>query len=132
MKEPDHSGNEGHPWLIGIAVGVVLVIAAILSATRFPNAPEPLSGMTVAGGAFALGLIMAAYWRFLGSWRLWTSLGCVIALNAICIRLFLAHLRNLTLWDLDFIVAFELIATMLFLNWFLDTKKARLEMSRRK
>ncbi|MFZ0334078.1 MAG: hypothetical protein WAN10_05820 [Candidatus Acidiferrales bacterium] len=128
----DQPTSASHPWLIGIAVGVVILVAAIVSATRFPDAPEPVTGMTIAGGALALGMITATYWRFLRSWRLWISLGCVITLDAICIRVFLEQVRNLTLWDIDLIVAFELFATMLFLNWFLDTKKARLEISRGK
>ena len=132
MTMSERSNKVGRPWLIGIAVGLVVLIAAIVSAAWFPKAPEPVTGMTIAGGAFALGMIVATYWRFLRSWRLWISLLAVIILDAICIRIFFAQVRNLTLWDIDWIGAFEFAATMLFLSWFLDTKKARLETSHRK
>ena len=132
MGEKRQLKSGSHPWLIGAAVGGVIFIATIASATWFPQAPEPLSGMTIGGGAFALGILISTYWRFLGCWRLWISMAVVIGLDAVCIRVFLEQIRQLSLWDIDVILALELGATMLFLNWFLDTKKARAEMAGRK
>jgi len=56
----------------------------------------------------------------------------VVGLDAICIRAFFEQMRNLSLWHIDLIAGSELFATMLFLNWFLDTKKARAEITHRK
>ena len=128
----EQSNNAGHPWLIGVAAGVVFVFTAIASATWLPRLSEPWAMMTIVGAVFALGILISTYWRFLRSWRLWITLTTVVALNAICIRIFLTRIRQLSLRDIDVILALELGATGLFLNWFLDTKKARAELSRRK
>ncbi len=88
--------------------------------------------MTIGGGGLCLGMLFSRYWKFVASWRLWISLAALVALDAICIRFFLEQMRELSLWNIDCILAFEFVATIFFLNWFLDTKKARAEISRRK
>jgi hypothetical protein len=121
-----------HPWLIGAAAGGVIVFMAIASVTWFPRLNEPWVGMTSCGGALFLGILISAYWRVLGSWRLWISLTTVVAFNAICILVFVQQIRQLSLWDIDAILGLELFATMFFLNWFLDAKKVRVEITHKK
>ena len=112
-----------HPYLIGAAVGFIILIVAIVIAIWFPDAPEPLAGMTVGGGTFLIGVLISMYWRFLGSWRLWVTLITLFTIDAVCIDIFFEQVHKLSLWSIDWILALEFAAVILFLNWFLDTKK---------
>lgn len=95
----------------------------IVSANWLPRAPEPFTDVTICGSALFMGILISTYWRFRGSLRLWVPLLILVTIDAICIRMFFEQVRKLGLWPLDFILVFELFATMLFLNWFLDVKR---------
>ena len=129
MKE--RSISAAHPFLIGIAFGL-LIFATVIASAWFPKLADDWVMMVACTGGLCLAIVISTYWRFLRSWRLWVSLAGVIVVDALCVTIFAADVRNLHSRDMALIGGFELFVTMMFLNWFLDTKKARLEMSRHK
>lgn len=112
-----------NPWFIGFVLGGGIVVATIVMAIWFPNVPEPLGRMIVMGGMFCIAILIATFWRFLSNWRFWVPLAFVICLDAVCVETLFDEIRKLSMWHLDFIMGFELFATMVFLSWFLDTNK---------
>lgn len=113
--------------MVGAVAGGVIVIV-IFSSAWFPSVFDPSNKwilMTICCAALAIGILVSTYWRFLGSWRFWFPILACAAVDGLCVWVFPQQIRKLDLWDIDLIFAFELFAALLFLNWFLDTKKTR-------
>lgn len=74
-------------------------------------------------GLCFLALLVARYWKLRRRLKLWSVVTILIALNAIFGTVFAGRLRQFSMWNIDFVLAFEWIVAALFLDWFMDDHK---------
>jgi len=131
MSEEEKTISGSHPYLIGAAI-MLLLIAVMIASAWFPVLSQKWVEGAIIAALLVFGILVSTYWQFLGSWRLWTVFATLVAFDATCVGLFRERLQKLGTKDFALIAGAELFVCISFLNWFLDTKAARLEMARRK
>jgi len=116
------------PLVLGIVLGLVLFLPIFICGWWFPwvlDRSYDWAQTMYVSVIVACGVLIARYWNFLHSSRLWLSLMAIALQNLAGAFIFSEYLRRLNHWNIGLIVALGVSPWVPFLDWFLEKRSKR-------